>query len=156
MPTVIVTPGQDGKLEGYSWADKRAWQRFLRRVRELLPEQTLEFSWRAPRSPEFHRMHFAMLRSVFDNQEVFEGEYEFRKWGEMGANHCTWVPGPDGEPQAIPKSIDYITLDDDEFRELHTSVKNFIRSERGLRTLWPHVSPLRAWEAVDHLMEARR
>lgn len=156
MPTIVVTPGQDGKLEGLSWSDKRAFARFTRRARELQEGDTLEFSWKVARSPGFHKRHFALLRNVFDNQEVFEGEYEFRKWAEMGAGHCSWVPGIDGKPQAIPKSIDYASLDDDEFRELHLAVKNFIRSPRGLATLWPHVPEQVAWLAVDNLLEADR
>lgn len=156
MPSVILTRAQDGKLEGHGWADKRAWQRFKRRVLDLLPDDTLEFTWRTPRSRAFHRAHFKMLRAVFDNQETFAGDYEFRKWGEMGAGHCSWVPGPDGKPQAIPKSIDYMTLDDDEFRELNTAVKNFLRSPRGLATLWPHVKMDVAWETLDVLLEGGR
>ncbi|RZI79843.1 MAG: DUF1367 family protein [Rubrivivax sp.] len=156
MPTIVVTPAQEGGLDGVSWVDKRAYARFKARLKLLQPGDTLEFSWKAPRSPEFHRRHFAVLAKVFDNQETFTDEYEFRKWGEMGAGHYTEVPGPDGVPQRIPKSIDYVSLDDDEFRELHRSVKDFIRSDRGLGTLWPHANPLAAWTAVDHLMEARR
>ncbi|HET6788022.1 MAG TPA: hypothetical protein VFH49_08685 [Aquabacterium sp.] len=156
MPTIVITPSQDGGLEGASWQDKRHYERWKARVRELKPGDTLEFTWKSPRSPEFHRRHFAILNRVFENQEVFEGEYEFRKWAELGANHCTWVPGPNGRPQAIPKSIEYASLDDDEFRELHAAVKAFLRTTHALKTLWPHVSPDKSWEALDHMLEGQR
>lgn len=156
MPSVILTRGQDGKLEGHGWADKRAYKRFKKRLALLEPDDTLEFTWRTARCPAYHRAHFAMLRAVFDNQETFEGDYEFRKWGEMGAGHCSWVPGPDKVMVPIPKSIDYMTLDDEEFRELNTAVKNFLRSPRGLATLWPHVKMDVAWETLDVLLEGGR
>jgi hypothetical protein len=153
MPTIVITRGDDGKVDGLSWADQRAYRRFKRRLDGMVPGDTLEFSWKAARSAGFHRRHFLMLRWVFDNQETFVGEYELRKWGEIGAGHCAWIPGADGEPQAIPKSIDYMSLDDDEFRELHLAVKDFMRSPRGLATLWPHADPIQAWHAIDQIME---
>lgn len=156
MPTIVITRADDGKVCGLSDIDQRAYRRFKKRIDTMAPGDTLEFTWKAARSPQFHRWHFLMLRWIFDNQEVFAGEYEFRKWAEMGAGWCSWIPGPSGVPQAIPKSIDYVTLDDDEFKELHTAVKDFIRSPRGLATLWPHAEPGEAWQAVDHLMEGMR
>ncbi len=156
MPSMVITPSPDGGLMGVSEGDQRHYARFKRRLGELQPGDTLAFSYRPPRSPVFHRRHFAVLGEIFHNQEIFAGDYEFRKWAEMGAGHVAWVPGPSGVPQAIPKSIDYESLDDDEFRELHTAVMDFIRSARGLSTLWPHAKAMDAWLAVDHIIESRK
>lgn len=156
MPSIVITPGQDGKLRGVSDMDKRHFRRFQKRCRELAPGDTMAFSYKPPRSPVLHRRYFFILRWIWRNQEVFQDERLFRKWAEMGAGHCDYIPGPDGAPQAIPKTIAYEDVDDDDFKELFTGVMNFIRSSRGVRTLWPHANPDDAWVAVDNIIESHK
>lgn len=156
MPTITVTRGPCGELQGHTIEDQRQLMRLQRRQEEMQPGDTLVLSWQAPRSPEFHRMHFAMLNWVFDNQEAFAVRRAFRKWGEMGAGHCGWVAGPNGVMVPVPKSIDYVSLDDDEFRELHMDVRAFLQSPAGLHTLWPHVEAGTAWAALENMMKGSR
>lgn len=156
MPTIIVTRGDDGRLCGMSLEDERQYRRFVNRARSLPGDESLVLSWKAPRSPVFHRRHFALLNRIFDNQEVFVVRRQFRKWGEVGAGHCDWVPGPAGVMVPVPKSIDYESLDDDEFRELHLGVRAFIQSPRGLSTLWPHANEIDAWHAVEAMAQGEQ
>ena len=65
MPTITVTRGQDGKLQGHTLEDQRQLMRLHRRRDAMRPGDTLVMSWQAPRSPKFHRMHFAMLNWGF-------------------------------------------------------------------------------------------
>src|SRR3546814_10317190 len=53
---------------------------------------TIRFEHRFPRSPKFHRLHFAMLGAIFDNQEQFPTLDDLRYWLEVGAGHCNFVP----------------------------------------------------------------
>lgn len=152
MASVLVMKNAEGKLEGFGERGARAYNRFLADVRKLEMGELLAFSYKAPRSGPFHRRHFKMLDVFFQSQEYFSDEYAFRKWGEMGAGHCAWVPGPDGQMQAVPKSIDYESLDDIEFRPIHMAVKDFLRSERARSTLWPHLTDHATWETVDMLL----
>ncbi len=155
MPSVVVTLGQDGKLCGHSDKDQEQFARFQRRVREMQPGETMAFTWKPPRAPQVHRRYFFNLKWLYDNQEAFTDQRIFRKWAEMGAGHCDFVPGPDGL-HSIPKTIEYEAMDDDEFRELFNDVMSFFQSARALATLWPDADPMDAWQAVQNVIEARR
>lgn len=157
MPKLMVTMGPAGKLVGVTPADERALRRLVKLTNELKPGNTLGMSYHVPRSPEFHGRHFAILNRIFAAQGVFTDDYNFRKWAEMGAGYCDFVPGRDGVMQAIPKSIDYATLDDQEFREVHDAVMTFLRTPYALKTLWPAQTDLMvSWQGVDDLIEAAR
>lgn len=152
MADVILTKGQTGKLEGLDEKGARAYSRFLAKIKDLAHGATIRFSYKVPRSPKFHRLHFAMIRDLFDNQEQFGDPYQFRKWLEVGAGHCDFVPGPKGRMVALPKSIDYESLDDEEFHDVHEGVKRFIRQEHALRFMWPEVDPAQSLAGVDAIL----
>lgn len=152
MSAVTLWKGQDGKLEGFDEKGKRLYARFMKKIRELAPGQTIGFTYKVPRSPKFHRLHFVMLRELFDNQEQFADPYQFRKWLEVGAGHCDFVPGPKGRMVALPKSIDYESLDDEEFAGVHEGVKAFLRTEHAARFLWPEVDPAASLRGVEAIL----
>lgn len=153
MPDIVITVGPDGKACGLGQEDQAHFRRFVRRLRQMEPGETLVMSWSVPRSPALHRRHFGMLGQIFDNQERFESEEEFRKWSERGARHVDVLEGPNGMRIEQARSISYETLDDDEFRELHQRVRRFLLSEVALHELWPHVSTAVAYDGMLILME---
>ena len=157
MPKINVIKGEDGKLHGLGQTDERHFRRFVKKTAEMQVGESMGFTFQFARSPEFHGRHFAILNRIFESQATFSNDYNFRKWAEIGAGHVEWIPGPDGAMQAIPKSIDYLSLDDDEFREVHRSVMEFLRTPHALRILWPHQPDLMvSWQGVDNLIEAGR
>lgn len=139
MAEVLLVKGEDGKLQGWGEAGARTWHRFMAAVKDLAVGELIRFVYRVPRSPGFHRMHFLMLRAVFEGQEQFDDDEKFRKWCEVGAGHCDILPGPMGRMVAIPRSISYEALDDEEFRDVHDKVKDFLRSPYATRFLWSHL-----------------
>ena len=155
MPSVHITKDQYGKLVGFGKRGVAAYGRFLKAVKALEFGELLSFTYKIPRAPKFHRLHFVMLDALFESQEQFVGlraEYQFRKWTEVGAGHCDFVPGPTGKPVALPRSIDYESLDDVEFAELHEAVKGFCRTPYFWRFLWPHLSDDKGAEMVDAIL----
>lgn len=152
MSAVVLTKGQTGKLEGLGEKGERLYARFLKAIGLMQPGDTLGFTYKVPRSPRFHKLHFVMIKAFFDNQEQFADEYQFRKWTEVGAGHCDMLPGPKGRIVAIPRSIDYESLDDEEFSEVHTNVKAFLRSVHAARFLWPEVPPEQAANGVEAIL----
>lgn len=157
MSSVIVVKNNEGKLAGFGEKGERAYNRFLGAVRELEPGEMLAFNYRVPRAPKFHRLHFVMLKAFFDNQEQFSDDYQFRKWLEVGAGHVDFVPGPKGSMVALPRSISYEALDDEEFRIVHEGVKEFLRTDHAQHFLWPHLDLAQTAETVDNiLMEFER
>ena len=77
---------------------------------------------------------------------------QFRKWTEVGAGFCDFVPGPKGRMVALPKSIAYHAIDDEEFSTVHENVKAFLRSVHARRFLWPHQDESQSAEMVSTLI----
>lgn len=152
MSSVVLTKGQTGKLEGMGEKGARLYAKFLKAVGNLQPGDTLGFSYKVPRSPKFHRLHMTMIGQLFDNQEQFADEYQFRKWTEVGAGHCDFVPGPKGRMVALPRSIDFESLDDEEFRDVHVGVKAFLRTEHAARFLWPDVDIAQSLAGIETIL----
>jgi hypothetical protein len=156
MTTVILTKNDQGKLEGLGERSGRAWAKFRKTMEAMEIGETLSFTFKFPRSPRFHRFHFAMLAALFEAQEQFDDADVFRKWAEVGAGFCRLVPGPNGRMCALPDSIAYERLDDEEFRDVHEKVKAFMQSRRAQQFLYPHLSEQDAAAMIDVVMEGFR
>ena len=152
MASVTIMKNDKGKLEGFGQKGARTWNRFMAAVREMAVGELLSFTYKVPRSPKFHRLHFAMLRDVFEAQEQFADDYQFRKWAEVGAGHADFLPGPTGRMVALPRSIAYDELDDEQFSDVHSAVKSFLRSQHARRFLWPHLEDARGAEMVETIL----
>ena len=152
MSKVILRIDERGKLAGLDEKNERAYARFRNKLAGLQPGQTLAFEFKIPRSPRFHKLHFVMLAAFFKCQEVFNDTERMRKWLEVGAGHCDFVPGPGGDLVALPRSISYEALDDAEFHEVHESVKAFLRTPHAYRFLWPHLDDARGEEMVEAIL----
>jgi hypothetical protein len=151
---VVLTRGPDGKLQGMGEKGARQYQRFLAAVKQLQPGDTMRFSFKLPRSPVFHRRHFAILNAVFEQQEQFASPEAFREWVQVGAGFCDLVPGPKGKPVAIARSIAWEALEEADFAEHHAAVVGFLRSTHCTRFLWPHMDDLAADTFIDNLLRS--
>ena len=139
MSKVTLIKDEAGRLRGIDPAHERAYAKFKKQMTELPAGQTLGFSYRLPRAPAHHRKFFAQMNALLDRTEAFGDLDKLRYWVTMGAGYFDLVPGFDGKPNAIPKSIDFDSMDEAEFSELHRAVDDFLLSERAVRTLWPHL-----------------
>lgn len=153
---LILRKTEQGTLEGVGERSAKAYEGWRKFVREMAPGQTCRFSWRAPRSPKFHAYFFGVLGSLFDQQEQFHKDRDLLEWVKVGAGHCTFGPGPDGRMVAIPRSISWEELGDDEFREFVDAAWAFLRSERAGFFLWPMMTPAGRSEAIERLLEDKR
>jgi hypothetical protein len=156
MPTLVLRKDEMGQLEGLTDKDARAWARWRKKLEHMAMGETVSFTWREPRSGPFHRRYFAVLNRVYDAQERFDDPDKLRKWAEVGGGHADFVPGPGGQLVAVPRSIDYLSIDDVEFGEVCRSVWEFLRSEHALTFLWPHRHWHQSWEVMDNWIEAGR
>lgn len=152
MPTVNLIKGPDNKLTGLTERDTKAYAKFKTRVEEL-DGSILTFTWKEPRSGKYNARHFVMLNALFEHQEQFADPRQFRKWLEVGAGYCDFVPGPNGRMVALEKSIDYDTLDQLEFQPIHEAVVAFARSAHATKFLWPHLSDQQAWDMMGSILD---
>lgn len=148
----MIVKTDAGRLEGFGEKGQRAYAKWRNKVENMEVGETLQFSWKQPRSPRFHRMFFGMLGVLFDQQEQFADVDQLRAWLTVGAGYCEFVPGPKGRMVALPKSIAWTSMDDNEFRELVVAVWQFIRTEHAQRFLWPHLEPIKTEETVEMLL----
>lgn len=153
MSRLVITKGQDGKLCGLDPAGQRAYNKFKAVVAGLLPGQTLGFTFRVPRSPKHHALFFAKLQELLKRTEQFDDLNNLRSWLILGAGFCDFLPGLDGKPNAIPKSMDFDNMDEAEFSELHRAVDSFLWSLRAQAILWPGLDSNQRWACMESFME---
>lgn len=152
MVDLVIVKGDDGRLTGLGQKNAQRYAKWQSKVRDLEVGETVEFSWKQPRSPKFHRLFFAMLANLHDQQEQFDDSEQLRAWLIVGAGYCDFVPGPKGRMVALPRSMSWASMDDTEFRELVIAVWGFLRTEHAQRFLWPHLSPQQASETVEQVL----
>lgn len=153
MPAVTLIRGDDGKLAGLTEKDQRGWAKFLKRVR-VIGNSCLLFEWKEPRSGPYHRWAFALWNHVFDAQERFTDFDQFIVYVKTGAGHCDFLPHPDKGLIAVPRSINWASLDEVQFREVANSMFAFLRSEHARQTLWHHLDEEQSWEMIETLLES--
>lgn len=149
MSTVVLCRGTDGKLAGLGDKDQRQFAKFKRAVEALPIGETLQFDYRLPRSPKHHRLFFAKLRDLFARQETFVHEDDLRAWLTVGAGYCHFLPGTDGQLVAVPQSMNWVSLEEADFLEVHRRVDAFVWEPRARRVLWPHLGDDRSYWTVD-------
>lgn len=152
MSHCIIIKNDQGKLEGIDEKSQRAYQKWRRTVADLDIGQTLSFRYRLPRSPAHHRLLFAKLQALLARTEAFDDLDKLRYWLVMGAGYFDLVPGFDGQPNAIPRSMDFDSMDEAEFSELHRQVDSFLWSTRAQETLWPHLDAEGRYRCVEHFL----
>lgn len=140
MTTITVTKTDTGAVDGMTQKDRRAYRRFVKKVEALEPGELFTLDCWFPRDLVMHRRHFAMLAAINDAQERFDDLDQLRLWLQVGAGHCEYVPGTDGKMVALPKSINFRSIDDAAFYEHHESIKAFLRGDHAQAFLWPHLS----------------
>lgn len=91
------------------------------------------FTLRRIRSPRNHRRYFAMLKLIFDNQDVYKNLRNFRLVMQMKAGYFT-TEITDKGTAFIPDSIAYEAMDETEFQNLFEKVwielQKFIQIDR--------------------------
>ena len=152
MADVVLVKGQAGKLEGLGERGGKAWARFRQWVDSMAVGDTIRFEWNKPRSLQHHRHFFAMLNALMDRQEAINDELKLRQWLTVGAGYCSFMPGPGGVMVAIPDSIAFHRLDENDFCALRAAVERFLWSDHAQRFLWPHLTKAQTYVLVDQLL----
>lgn len=152
MSHVTIIKNDQGRLQGVDPKGDRAYAKWRKLVNELAIGQTLTFSYRFPRSPQHHRFFFAKLGVLLDRTEAFTDMDKLRYWLVLGAGYAEFLPGQNGELHAIPKSLDFDTMDEAEFSELHKAVDAFLWTTQAQATLWPHLDEHRRYQCVQSFL----
>ena len=93
-------------------------------IKGMKPEEGMKLNYSLVRSIGNHRRFFKFIQIAFDSQDHFDDKEIFRKYLEMKAGHFDTVVTPTGQTLFLPKSIDFASLDETEFRGLFGKVVN--------------------------------
>jgi len=149
MSRMVLVRAEDGRLAGLGEKNRRGYEKFKRVISGLEVGETLAFEYRLPRSPNHHKFFFKKLTSLFDRQERF-GDFErLLDWLKVGAGWADLLPGQDGIPVAIPKSIAWDNLDEQDFIEFHRAMNDFLWTEPAQAALWPHLQAGKRYVCID-------
>lgn len=152
MTRLTLTKGQDGKLCGLDDKSQRAYNKWKSAVANLQPGDTLAFTFRLPRSLKHHGLFFLKLSRLLSRSEAFTDLDQLRAWVILGAGYADFVPGLDGKPNAIPRSMDFDSMDEAEFSSLHSAVDAFLWGQHAQCILWPSLTPQKRWECMESFM----
>lgn len=150
MADLIVVRQEDGTLNGLGEKGRRAWAKFEKKLNELDVGETMKFSYQLPRSRPHHAFFFAKLTGLLERQERFNTNEELLEWIKVGAGHVDFLPGARGELIAMPKSINWVMLEEQDFIEFHRAMNDFLWTEHAMAYLWPHLTFQRAYACIDH------
>lgn len=153
MSKIVLIKGDTGKLEGQDPISARAYEKFKRTVDGMSPGDTMAFSFKLPRSISHHGLFFAKLTSLLARTERFEKLDGLRYWLTMGAGYVDYVPGKLGKLHAIPLSIQFESMDEAEFQELHRAIDDFLWTPYAQAVLWPQLSEQRRHDNVQSFMD---
>lgn len=155
MAKLTLTKGQDGKLCGLDAKGQRAYDKFIKKLKELRHGDTLGFSFFLPRDPASHRAYFRKLQILLERTEAFNDLDKLRAWLLLGAGYCDYVPGAQGLV-AVPKSMAFDAMDQCEFAELNRKVDEFLYTDHAQAILWPQLNQQQRWNCITSFLEDLR
>ena len=96
--------------------------------KRIKPGDIVDIEYVRPRSQKFHRLLWALLKLVADNQEKY-GMDEILDVVKIGVGHTRVIAMPGDFVFRVPKSISFASMDDDEFAAFFRSAVDFIISD---------------------------
>ena len=84
------------------------------------------------RNPAFHRKAFAMLHTIFDNQDHFEDFEKFREWLQIQAGIAETSVWPDGRVHVSSRSLSFSSMDEIEFDRAYNGLITAAVRELGM------------------------
>lgn len=107
---------------------KTAWVWRMGALRPYSPEAVEQAAkWRpgtsvlceatVPRNVQHHKLAFTLFRTVWENTDRWDTADHFRRWLLCQTGNCDTVPLSDGTVMAIPHSMSFQAMGNDEFRD---------------------------------------
>ena len=96
--------------------------------KRIKPGDIIEVEYVRPRSQQFHKLLWALLKLVADNQEQYRMD-EILDVVKIGVGHTRVIAMPGDFVFRVPKSISFASMDEDEFAAFFRSAVDFIISD---------------------------
>ena len=144
-----------GLFKGATDKDDKRWNRFWRMAVSKEAGEMFDVETCFPRYTPYHKRHMKIEQDVFNAQDRFKDFSQFRNWLKIGAGFVDWVVGPKGGIVPLPRSIEYSKLEEQEFREFHDNLIDFLRGEHAAPYLWRHLGE-KSHDMMDSILREFR
>ena len=142
-------------VRGMDRKNDTRWRRFVRDLFNAEPGEGFQLYRAEERAGPFHKMHRAVLTRLFESQDRFRHIDKLHDWVKVGGGFVTWAPGKDSKPVAIPRSTSFECCSEDEMREAHAAMVDFLHTDFATRRLWPHLKAHARQEMLDSILERK-
>lgn len=139
-------------IRGMDAQNDKRWRRLWEQVWKADPGEGFHLLSMEERGGPFHRRHRVILERLFENQDRFKDVEKLHDWLKIGAGFITWGSGPDSKPVAIPRSTSFKECPEDDMREFHAAMVDFLRTDYAQRRLWRHLKPKARAEMVEAIL----
>ena len=95
-------------------------------AKKIKPNQVYTFEYKKPRNYQFHKKFFALIKLLFDNQELYLNTDDLRHDLLIAAGQYTLRYNFKGEEVIEPLSVSFASMDEDQFTILYNSVLDAI------------------------------
>jgi hypothetical protein len=109
-------------LSGLKPADEGAEEA----LRKVPLDKVVAVKIKRPRNLGHHRKFFALLKIVFENQEVYASEQALLAAIKIATGHCVPLVLADGTRAFVPSSISFASMDQTEFEAFWDKVVTLV------------------------------
>jgi hypothetical protein len=109
-------------LSGLKPADEGAEEA----LRKVPLDKVVAVKIKRPRNLGHHRKFFALLKIVYENQEVYASEQALLAAIKIATGHCTPIQLVSGQKAFIPSSISFAAMDQAEFEAFWEKVVTLV------------------------------
>lgn len=139
-------------IKGLDTQNNNRWKRLWSQIWNAEPGEGFQLYSAEDRSGPFHRRHRVILERLFQSQDRFRNIEKLHDWLKVGSAFVTWEPGKDQKPVAIPRSTAFEKCSENEMREFHEDMVEYLHEPRAQRYLWKHLKPAARAEMVDAIL----
>jgi len=139
-------------VRGMSRQDDKRLRRFVRRLFTAQAGEGFQLYIEEERSGPFHNRHRVILEKLFQSQERFKHIDALHDWLKLGAYWVTWGEGKNGNPIPKPRSTSFPECNEDQMREFHAAMVEYLHEPRSQRYLWKHLKPNQRAEMVETIL----
>jgi len=113
-------------IKGLNNTFKIAFDSDYEKAKKIKVGEPYEFEFKNVRNPKFHRLYFALLNMVFQNQEMYNNIDHLRRDLTIESGYYDLRANIHGEEIKEPKSISFASMNQEEFSEYYNAVLDTI------------------------------
>jgi len=119
MAKIALIKQQDNSFKLFTDTD-------LEESKKIKVGEIYVYEYKKPRNLKFHRKFFALIKLLFDNQEVYQDIEDLRQDLTIAAGYYTIRQDMHGNDVPKPMSISFSSMDEHQFNNLYNDIIDVI------------------------------